>query len=132
MNGDLLTNLDFKALTEKHRAERASATVSIFGRDERLPFGILRVDEMGDAIGYEEKPTMHMDVSMGAYVMSPKVLELVPDTRYDMPQLIEDLIAAGNRVATYRHTGIWFDIGRVDDYEQANQLFKDNPGAFVS
>ena len=131
MNGDLLTNLDFGSLIQRHAQTDAVATVCTYRRDERVEFGVLKLSEAGDVIGYDEKPTLHVDVSMGAYVMSPSVLAAIPDRPYDMPQLIQELVAQGQRVSTYRHTGVWFDIGRVDDYEQANELFMARPDTFL-
>jgi NDP-sugar pyrophosphorylase family protein len=48
-----------------------------------------------------------------------------------MPTLIVDLLAAGQRVASYRHDGRWLDIGRGDDYDEANRLFAENPDVFL-
>jgi NDP-sugar pyrophosphorylase family protein len=48
-----------------------------------------------------------------------------------MPQLILDLLAVGEPIAGYRHEGFWLDIGRVDDYERANELFENDPLVFL-
>jgi NDP-sugar pyrophosphorylase family protein len=129
MNGDLLTDLDFSQLMERHRGSGAQVTVSAFARAEKIELGVLRVDPGGDVVGYDEKPTLQLDVSMGVYAMSPGVLERIPEAYYDMPTLILDLLAASQRVSGYRHGGLWLDIGRPDDYARANTLFAENPGA---
>ncbi|MEV6365691.1 NTP transferase domain-containing protein [Micromonospora sp. WP24] len=131
MNGDLLTDLDFASLMAQHRGSGAPVTVSVYTRAEKIELGVLKVDESGDVVGYDEKPTLELDVSMGAYAMSPKALEQIPAGFYDMPQLIRDVLRRGGRVATWRHGGFWLDIGRVDDYSLANQKFAENPGDFL-
>lgn len=131
MNGDLLTDVDFTALMARHREAGVAATVGVYRRDERIELGVLHLNE-GDVVGYEEKPTLRFDVSMGLYAMSPTMLELIPDHAYDMPALILAALAAGYRVAGYRHDGSWLDIGRPDDYEEASRLFERDPGAFLS
>jgi NDP-sugar pyrophosphorylase family protein len=131
MNGDLLTDVDFTALMDRHRASGSAATVSVYRRDERIDLGVLSLGAAGDVIGYDEKPTLHFDVSMGLYAMSPRVLEVIPTGAYDMPQLILDLLAAGHEVVGHRHDGLWLDIGRVDDYERANELFASDPAVFL-
>lgn len=131
MNGDLLTDLDFTALMGRHRAAGATVTVCTYARTEKIELGVLRIDGDGDVVGYDEKPTLQLDVSMGVYAMSPAVLERVPPGYYDMPQLILDLLAAGERVRGHPHQGLWLDIGRPDDYGRANQLFAENPAALL-
>jgi NDP-sugar pyrophosphorylase family protein len=96
-----------------------------------MDLGVLEVDAAGDVIGYDEKPTLRFDVSMGLYAMSPRVLDRIPAGKYDMPQLILDLIGAGERVVGHRHEGLWLDIGRVADYERANELYAEAPGRFL-
>lgn len=131
MNGDLLTDLDFSALMEQHRDSGASVTVSVYARPEKIDLGVLKLDDSGDVVGYDEKPTLHLDVSMGAYAMSPKALEEIPVGAYDMPQLILGLLARSQRVSARRHEGFWLDIGRTDDYALANKIFAENPDAFL-
>jgi NDP-sugar pyrophosphorylase family protein len=131
MNGDLLTDVDFTALMDRHMAAQGAATVSVFRRQERIDLGVLSLGSADQVIGYDEKPTLHFDVSMGLYAISPRVLEVIPAEAYDMPQLILDLLAVGEPIAGYRHEGFWLDIGRVDDYERANELFENDPLVFL-
>lgn len=132
MNGDLLTDLDFTDLLACHRSSGAAITVSTYRREEKIDLGVLKIDEeSGDVVGYDEKPTLHLDISMGVYAMSPSVLARVPDSYYDMPTLILDLLADGHRVNSRPHDGFWLDIGRVDDYARANEMFAENPAVFL-
>jgi NDP-mannose synthase len=131
MNGDLLTDLDFSALMARHRASPAGVTVCAYDRAEKIDLGVLRIGPDGDVVGYDEKPTLRLDVSMGVYAMSPAVLDRIPAGYYDMPHLILDLLAAGQQVCAHRHGGLWLDIGRPDDYARANQLFAENPAALL-
>jgi NDP-sugar pyrophosphorylase family protein len=131
MNGDLLTDLDFAGLMSQHRAGAAEVTVSTYTRHEKIDLGVLKIDDAGMVIGYDEKPTLDLDVSMGAYAMSPSALTIIPDGAYDMPQLVLDLLAAARPVASRRHNGFWLDIGRVDDYAKANEIFAADPRAFL-
>jgi NDP-sugar pyrophosphorylase family protein len=131
MNGDLLTDVDFTALMDRHIAAQGAATVSVFRRQERIELGVLSLGSADQVIGYDEKPTLQFDVSMGLYAISPRVLEVIPAEAYDMPQLILDLLAVGEPIAGYRHEGFWLDIGRVDDYERANELFENDPLVFL-
>jgi NDP-sugar pyrophosphorylase family protein len=131
MNGDLLTDVDFKALMDQHHASGADVTISTCRRPERLELGVLTIGEGGRVTGYDEKPTLELDVSMGLYAMSASVLDRIPDGHYDMPDLIRDLIADGRTVGSRRHDGFWLDIGRPDDFARANDAFAERPGDFL-
>src|SRR5688572_2936007 len=103
MNGDLLTDLDFGQLMRHHREAGVRVTVGTYSRAEKIELGVLEVDAGGDIIGYDEKPVVRYDVSMGVYAMSPAALKWIPEGRYDMPDFIGDLLATGERVSSYRH-----------------------------
>jgi NDP-sugar pyrophosphorylase family protein len=131
LNGDLLTDLDFAGLMHHHRATGAAATVSTYARAEKIELGVLKLDDDGAVVGYDEKPTLRYDVSMGVYAMSPKVLDQIPPGHFDMPQLVLTLLGADQRVVSHRHEGLWLDIGRGDDYDEANRLFAEDPSVFL-
>jgi NDP-mannose synthase len=132
MNGDLLTDLDFSALMKRHKEEGCEVTVGTFARAEVIELGVLQIGEHGRVVDYEEKPTLHYEVSMGIYAMSPQVLVRIPHGHYDMPNLILDLLTAGETVASWRHDGRWLDIGRPDDYNVANDLLREFPDVLLS
>ena len=47
--------------------------------------------------------------------------------RFDFPDLVKALLRAGEKVGAYRHDGLWFDIGRRDDYEEAVEAWVELP-----
>jgi NDP-sugar pyrophosphorylase family protein len=49
-----------------------------------------------------------------------------PGTRLDVNELVELLLASGEKIFTYRSDGpyFWIDIGTHADYERANNEFK--------
>jgi NDP-sugar pyrophosphorylase family protein len=57
---------------------------------------------------------------MGIYVLEPEALDYIPpEGHFDFPDLVQALLGAGERVGALRFDGLWFDIGRRDDYEEA-------------
>ena len=124
MNGDLLTDLDVRAMAQFHRRQRAAATVGICERDVQIDFGVVETDGAHRVVGYREKPTHHQLVSMGVYVLEPRVLRHIAAGRpFDLPDLISTLLAVGEPVAGYLHPGYWLDIGRPEDYQRAQDDF---------
>jgi NDP-sugar pyrophosphorylase family protein len=125
MNGDLLTDLNFTALAETHYDSGAAATIGLFRRSVKIDLGVVETGPDGSVTRYIEKPVNDYQVSMGVYVMEPEILRVIPKhERFDLPELITALLASGTRVATHQHPGYWLDIGRPDDYQQAQTDFE--------
>lgn len=121
LNGDLLTTLDFRALVDHHVASPSVATVAITERNVPIQFGVVRVDEGSRTIaGYDEKPTLSYDVSMGVYAFDRRVLELIPaEGPLDFPTLVGLMLEQGWAVDAYRSQDYWLDIGNPEDYDRA-------------
>jgi NDP-sugar pyrophosphorylase family protein len=122
MNGDVLTDLDYAALLERHRAGGAVATIATRRADVQVPLGVLHFeeDDTSRVSGYSEKPHLHYEASMGVYCFTPGALEhLERGVRLDFPDLVLRLVAAGETVRGWRSEDFWLDIGQPDDYEQA-------------
>jgi NDP-sugar pyrophosphorylase family protein len=97
----------------------------------KIDLGVLEADEAGRVHGYREKPESTYDVSMGIYVYEPSVLRYVRRGQYlDFPDLVLWLLAAGEKVCSYRTDCLWLDIGRPDDYARAQELFVEKRGEF--
>ena len=124
-NGDVLTTLRFCDLIAFHHAQGAAATIAAHHRRVKIDLGVLQCDGDHRINGYIEKPSFDYLVSMGIYVFEPRVLPYVtPGAYLDFPDLIQKLIAAGERVVSYPFEGYWEDLGRPDDYERAVRDFE--------
>ncbi|MEO1794799.1 MAG: sugar phosphate nucleotidyltransferase, partial [Pseudomonadota bacterium] len=131
MNGDVLTNLDYRALVDDHEASGAALTIAVHTVSETVDFGVLEADAAGTLRAYREKPSQSYDVSMGVYVYSARALSYIaPGAYLDFPDLVGRLLAAGEQVRVYRNDAFWLDIGRPDDYARAQDLFANDPGFF--
>jgi NDP-sugar pyrophosphorylase family protein len=123
MNGDVLTKLPFDAFIRYHRRSRNVLTIATRERRIQIDYGVLHLGENGrrnQVARYVEKPQMTSVVSMGIYALEPQALQYIPASGYfDFPDLVQALLRAGEPVGAYRYDGLWFDIGRRDDYEEA-------------
>jgi NDP-sugar pyrophosphorylase family protein len=128
MNGDVLTDLDYRGLMEHHQSTGAVATIATITRDIQISLGVLRFTDPHQTdrlTAYDEKPSMQYEASMGVYAFSPKVLEYIePGQHLDFPDLIRRLLDAGELVRGYRSDCYWMDIGRHEDYETAVDEFE--------
>jgi NDP-sugar pyrophosphorylase family protein len=127
MNGDILTDLDYRRLYTDHVASGAVATIATTTRRVQVTLGVLECDDAGEedrVTGYIEKPQMTYGVSMGVYCFSPPVLEHIePGAHLDLPELVLRLIEHGEPVRSWRSDAYWVDLGRREDYERAISEF---------
>lgn len=132
MNGDLLTTLNYTELLEVHRRGEAAATIAVHRREVDVDYGVIEMSPDGTLERYIEKPVIPYYVSMGINVLSRNCVEFIPqDCRFDMPQLMMALHRARLKVLCYKANCYWQDIGRFDDYRQANEDFTRNPSLFL-
>jgi NDP-mannose synthase len=128
MNGDVLTDLDYRQLLADHLAGDAIATIATRRHEVEISLGVMRCEDTQDptlVTAYDEKPRIDYEASMGVYCFSPQVTRHIQGgERLDFPDLILRLIDAGETVRAWRSDAYWLDIGRHDDYEQAQEEFE--------
>jgi NDP-mannose synthase len=125
MNGDVLTTLDYRAMLKFHSTSGAALTVAMHGKSVAVDLGVLEVNEHCELTGYQEKPVLNLRVSMGIYAYEPRVLQYIEKGCYlDFPNLVQRLLAQGERVCGYQSEDYWLDIGRREDYELAQQEYQ--------
>ena len=132
LNGDVLTDLDFSHFYDSHIRRDSLFTIASYKRSIRSEFGVLKIDGSNTLVGFEEKPVSEYLVSMGVYMVSKASLDYIEaGTLFGFDNLMHTLLAAGKRVESYCHDGLWLDIGRPDDYLDAIDLFEQNKARFL-
>lgn len=126
MNGDVLTDLNYGDLLNAHIASEAPLTVATYRRSVKIDFGCLETNSCHEIVSFTEKPTQSYAVSMGIYGLSAKTLAPYPKgVPFGFDDLVLDLLARGSHPAAREFDGFWLDIGRPDDYDEANQRFEE-------
>jgi NDP-mannose synthase len=124
MNGDVLTDLDYVDLLNHHTETQAPLTIATYQRKVKIDFGTLETAD-GRIVKFVEKPTLSYGVSMGVYAMSRKTLAPYPrNVPFGLDELVLDLLTKQEQPAAYDFGGYWLDIGRPDDYDEANRDFE--------
>lgn len=123
MNGDLLTNVNFEHLLNFHLKNNSLATMCVREYDIQVPFGVVEIDDK-KIVSIEEKPVHKFFVSAGIYMLSPSVIDYIPENDfYDMPTLFEKLIEKEEKTLSFAIKEYWLDIGRIEEYEKANNEY---------
>lgn len=133
MNGDILTNSNFRHLVCFHRQNHASATMCVREYQQQVPYGVVKTSGTKlDSI--VEKPSQTYFVNAGIYVLDPEVLDYVPHNQYfDMPDLFTAMEKDGRESTVFPIREYWLDIGNLNDLERGRleyaQIFGKKDGA---
>lgn len=124
MNGDILCDLNYNEFFKNHINDKNKISVAGFQRSVKIDFGVLEFDQEKKLTHFKEKPSLHFHVSMGIYCFNKSVLKFVPrNSAYGFDNLMLDSLKEGFEVKIRPFTGYWLDIGRPEDYENANSNY---------
>ncbi|KAA0971063.1 NTP transferase domain-containing protein [Aureimonas fodinaquatilis] len=124
LNGDLLTDMSFSELLTRHVSAGADATIAGVRRVTRLEYGVLDIHDNGRLAGIREKPASENILSMGVYALRREAVRplVTPGQRLDMPDLLQKMLMTGGFVNTHITDCRWLDIGRPEDFVEAQAL----------
>ena len=126
-NGDVLSDLDLKAMIREHNERQAVASIYLTPVANPTAYGLVETEEDGRIRRFLEKPKADEitvnTINAGAYILEPRVLDLVPagenySFEYGLfPTLLE------RKEPFYAHIPprtYWMDIGTPARYLQAH------------
>ena len=123
MNGDILTDANIENIHNSYVSSNAEALMCVREYNYQVPYGVVETSNNTIA-SIEEKPTQKFFVNAGIYMLSPKVLEYIPQNEFfNMTTLFEKLIDKDKNVISYPLNGYWLDIGRFEEFKRANDDF---------
>lgn len=132
MNGDLLTDLNFKDFYEWHKKNNNDISVATFKRMTQNDSGVLYYDDDFNIYDFKEKPIEYHYISMGIYILNKTVIEpLNKNEKVGFDQLIKAAINNKLKTKAYLHDSYWLDIGCDSDYKKANEYFIKNRRQFL-
>jgi len=127
-NGDVITELDLRALRAFHESRRAAgalATIHLTPVDDPSQFGVVETDERARVLGFVEKPppgtTTSRYVNAGTYICERETLDLMPgDAPLSIERVVFPQLATRGALFAYPTDDYWLDAGRPDTYRRAN------------
>lgn len=127
-NGDILTDLELKAVIREHQERQAAATVVLQPVEDPRAYGLVETESDGRVRCFKEKPKTEAEITTnninaGTYVLEPHILDYIPaHESYSFEyQLFPSLLAKGEKF--YAHIpkrSYWIDIGTPERYLQAH------------
>lgn len=130
LNGDIFADVDYAEILKLNEKKRAVATMALHRVEDPSRYGVALLDENGHIVRFVEKPTRESAASnlinAGAYVLSPEIFDYIPEGRaISMEREVFPKLAEENRLCGYVYDGVWIDIGKPEDYLEANRIMLD-------
>jgi len=120
--GDHLTNLDLSDMIKNHKKSGAVATIALYKSKVPLEYGVAKMDGP-NVVGFTEKPMQEHLFNTAIYVFEPGIFEHIKEKEDFAKDVFPRMLAAKKRLNGYVFEGVWFDIGRVSDYERFVEMF---------
>lgn len=124
MNGDILTLLDMKKMYDFACGKESLFVAGI--KEVIMPYDFGDISFEGELItNIEEKPNIIKYALAGVYVMKPEIFQYIPEnTYYGIDALLQFMLEHKLPIVKYDIEEYWIDIGRMDDYEKAQEDYK--------
>lgn len=121
MNSDLLTNIDLEEFYKLHESRNAAMSIACVPYKVTIPYAILDTDHE-KVLGLKEKPTLTYWSNAGIYLVKKEILTRIPKGEFfNATDLVESLLSDREKVAHYPILGYWLDIGKMDDFQKAQE-----------
>lgn len=122
ISGDAACDFQLSRLMEEHKRRGAAVTLALCRYSEPLSYGLAVTDGEGRIRSFVEKPDWSRVVTdlvnTGIYVISPRIMELVPEGReFDFAKdLFPLLLSRGELLLGMPMEGYWCDVGSPLSY----------------
>ena len=127
LNGDILTDVNLRDLFLFHKKKKAQATIMCKERIVKTDFGVVEIDRYDQLIDYIEKPEYCSYVSTGINILTKECQKYIkPNESLGIPDLMLRLKKSDKKVVCFKMSGLWLDLGRLDDLEVAQDVFDKN------
>jgi NDP-sugar pyrophosphorylase family protein len=114
-NGDVIADIDYRALLDTHKRNAACATMAVAWYQMQVPFGVAKTD--GERLlRLAEKPIEGFMVNAGIYAFSKRALDHI-EGETGMTDILDKL----DVVAVHPVEGYWHDVGSFESMARATQ-----------
>lgn len=121
--GDILSDLDVRAMADRHLANEADLTIGLVTGVE-IHAGVADVEADGRVSRFVEKPPLEVPTNAAIFVLGRGAIERCAPRRDFSHDIFPEMIADGENVRGFVDAdAYWLDVGRLSDLEKANAFF---------
>jgi len=123
-NSDIITNLNYEEFFLDFVEKDADMSVVTIPYVIGIPYAVMETSN-NHVISFKEKPKYTYYSNGGIYLIKRAVIDKIPkDVFYNSTDLMQKLIENGNKLVSYPIHEYWLDIGKHEDFEQAQKDIK--------
>jgi mannose-1-phosphate guanylyltransferase len=127
LNGDLITEINYRELLAAHVGGKAVATIALHEAEDPSRYGVAELTCENRIKRFIEKPPKGTEptklINAGVYVLSPKIFDYIPSGKaVSMERDVFPWLAEENALYGHKVSCLWIDIGKPEDYLQTNKL----------
>ena len=131
LNGDIFANLNYKQLLYAHMKSGALATIALCKVEDPCSFGVAEMVNGNCIKRFIEKPTKGEApsnlINAGTYILSPEVFDYIPEGRaVSIEREVFPKLAEEGKLCGHFVNGLWMDIGKPEEYLEANKIILDS------
>ena len=131
--GDNLFEFDLKKFLDFAHARKDGVSIAAYDIGDLAlakNFGVVKVDDAGTVVDFEEKPPAPKStlVSTGIYYFPKNKLSFIKEyvkmqDKLDAPGYYIGWLVKNDRVYGFRFLEDWYDIGSIDSYRKADEEY---------
>jgi mannose-1-phosphate guanylyltransferase len=121
-NGDVMTDLDLRAMLAFHRERQSMLTIALTPVEDPTAFGLVETNGDGRIRRFLEKPraediTTNM-INAGTYLIEPEAFRYVPPSQYYMFErgLFPVMLQTSDPMFGFPSDSYWTDVGKPQTY----------------
>jgi mannose-1-phosphate guanylyltransferase len=127
LNGDIFADVNYREILKMHEENDAAATIALHNVKDPHRYGVAELTKKNRITKFVEKPPQRAAptnlINAGAYVLSPKIFNYIPKGRaVSMEYEVFPKLAKEGGLYGYVFDGLWMDIGKPEDYLEANKI----------
>jgi len=121
--GDILSDMDLRAMADEHLASEADLTIGLVTGVE-IHAGVADVEDDGRVSRFVEKPPLEVPTNAAIFVLGADAIERCAPGRDFSHDIFPEMIAEGRKVRGFvDENAYWLDVGRLSDLDKANEFF---------
>ncbi|MCH3963180.1 MAG: NDP-sugar synthase [Clostridium sp.] len=126
LNSDIVSNMPYEKFIKYHREKNAQISIAMTEVEDPSQYGVIEFDNNSCIKAFKEKPkkgeTDSKWINAGIYIFEPEVLNEIP--KNEIVSIEKDtyplLLNKGYKMAAYKYSDYWLDIGTLKKYLQAH------------
>ena len=118
--GDDVSDVNIKDVLKFHKKHGKVVTLTTI--NPHTNFGLLKLNEKGDVVGFKEKPRLEQWINAGFFVFNRKVFDYLKDG-WELEDEVFRELAKKRQLKAYQHDGFWACMNTFKDMVELNSMW---------